>query len=105
MAKLLRNLLVATALGAAALTATPSMAQFWPDWGDGEFYDGPYRLCLMTNSAIRRAISRQGYSDIFLNVENDQRIQARATKGRWVYILLVNSCSGRVLDRKRLRPA
>lgn len=105
MSKLLRNLLVATALGASSLAATPSTAQFWPDWGDGEFYDGPYRLCLMTNSAIRRAISRQGYTDIYLNVENDQRIQARATKGNWVYILLVNSCSGRVLDRKRLRPA
>lgn len=105
MQKVLRNILMAAMLGATALGAAPAGAQFMPDWGDGEFYDGPFRLCLMTNSAIRRAISRQGYTDIFLNVENDQRIQARATKGGWVYLLLVNSCSGRVLDRQRLRPA
>jgi len=105
MQKLLRTIALATALGAAAVTAMPAQAQFFPDFGDGEFYDGPFRLCLTTNNSLRRAISRQGYSNIFLNVENEQRIEARATRGKWVYLLTVNSCSGRILDRQRLRPA
>jgi len=105
MQKLLRTIALATVLGAATVTAMPAQAQFIPDFGDGEFYDGPFRLCLMTNYSLRRAISRQGYSDIFLNVENEQRVQARATRGKWVYLLTVNTCSGRVLDRQRLRPA
>jgi hypothetical protein len=105
MSKLLKSTLLAAALLAAPVTATPGVAQFLPDFGEGEFYDGPYRLCLSTNYAIRRAISRQGYTNIYLNVENDQRIEARATKGDWVYLLNVNSCSGRVLSRQKLRPA
>jgi hypothetical protein len=105
MRKLLRPAFLALALAATAATGTPAMAQFIPDFGEGEFYDGPFRLCLSTNYAIRRAISRQGYTNIYLNVENDRRIEARATKGKWVYLLNVNSCSGRVLSRQRLRPA
>jgi hypothetical protein len=105
MNRSLRTVLTIVALTAGSLAAAPSNAQFMHDWGAGEFYDGPSRLCLSGNYSIRRAISRQGYSNIFLNVENDPRIEARATKGKWVYLLDVNSCSGRVLSRKRLRPA
>lgn len=105
MHKLLRMAVVAAALAVAPVTAQPASAQFFFDFGAGEFYDGPGRYCLTTNHAIRRAIARQGYSNIYLNVENDRRIQARATKGKWVYLLTVNSCSGRVLSRERLRPA
>lgn len=105
MHKLLRTIALGIVLGAASAIAVPAQAQFFPNFGAGEFYDGPHRLCLMTNNALRRAISRQGYSDIFLNVENEQRVEARATRGKWVYLLTVNTCSGRVLDRQRLRPA
>ncbi|RYE87158.1 MAG: hypothetical protein EOP19_04980 [Hyphomicrobiales bacterium] len=105
MQTMLRTILLATTLAAASVTAMPAQAQFYRDFGAGEFYDGPHRLCLLSNSGIRRAIARQGYTNIFLNVENDQRVQARATRGKWVYLLNVNSCSGRILERQRLRPA
>ena len=105
MQRLLRTIVIATALAAGSLAAVPAQAQFRPDFGSGEFYDGPFRLCLGMNSLIRRAIERQGYTNVYLNVEHDQRIEARATQGKWVYLLEVNACSGRVLDRKRLRPA
>lgn len=105
MQKLLRTIIVGTALVAGGMGAMPVQAQFSSDFGAGEFYDGPYRLCLGMNSLIRRAIARQGYTNIFINVEHDQRIEARATQGKWVYLLEVNACSGRVLERKRLRPA
>lgn len=108
MKKALCVLLVTALLGATGVASQPAMAQgfqFNFGVGSGEFYDGPSRLCLSGNSSIRRAISRQGYRNIYLNVENDRRIQARATRGKWVYILDVNSCSGRILSRQRLRPA
>lgn len=106
MQKLLRTLLVGATLGVGSMVAMPAQAQLFFDFGGaGEFYDGPSRLCLGTNHLIRRAISRQGYTNIYLNVEHDQRIEARATKGKWVYLLNVNACSGRILERTRLRPA
>lgn len=105
MLKLFRSIVLGSVLVAGGMVAMPAQAQFSPDFGSGEFYDGPYRLCLGMNSLIRRAIERQGYTNIYLNVEHDQRIEARATQGKWVYLLEVNACSGRVLERKRLRPA
>jgi hypothetical protein len=108
MKKALRALLLTTVLAASSGVAQPVLAQAFQfnfGFGSGEFYDGPGRLCLSGNASIRRAIARQGYKNIYLNVENDGHIQARATKGRWVYILDVNSCSGRILSRQRLRPA
>lgn len=74
-------------------------------FSDGLFLDAPARVCLVGNSALRRAIERQGYSNVYLNVPNDNRIQVRATRGKWVYLLQVNHCTGRVLDGRRLRPA
>jgi hypothetical protein len=74
-------------------------------FGDNLFLDGPSRVCLFGNGQIRRAIERQGYTKIYLNVQNGRYIQARATRGDWVYLLDVNACTGRVLDRERLRPA
>jgi hypothetical protein len=99
---------IALALGATAMTAVPSQAQgFGFSLGFGEARPGvrlPHRLCLLTSSALRREIRRQGYTDIYLNVPINQRIQVRASRGRWVYLLTVNSCTGRILDRERLRP-
>ena len=72
---------------------------------DNLFMDGPGRVCLIGNGAIRRAIEKQGYTNVYLNVQNGRHIQSRATRGRWVYLLNVNACSGRVVERQRLRPA
>ena len=101
---------LALALSASTLTGAPVQAQgfsFGFQMGDDGFFTKrrPLRLCLMTDSALRRAIRNQGYRNIYLNVANDNRIPARATRGKWVYLLRVNACTGRILDRERLRPA
>ena len=95
-------------LGAAPLPAQAQSFQFNFGFGIGSdsfFHRRPLRLCLLTDSQLRRAIRQQGYHDIFLNVANENRIQVRATKGRWVYLLRVNACTGRILSRERLRRA
>lgn len=98
---------LAAALIGGAMPAQAQAFRFNFGFGDDSFFERhrPLRLCLLTDSQLRRAIRQQGYHDIFLNVANDQRIQVRATRGDWVYLLLVNSCTGRILDRERLRPA
>jgi hypothetical protein len=98
---------VALALAAVSLAGAPAQAQGF-SFGfhigdDGFFTRRPLRLCLLTDSQLRRAIRQQGYHDIFLNVANDNRIQARATRGSWVYLLNVSTCTGRILSRERLR--
>lgn len=107
LANIARSLAVAAILAASALTTAPVQAQRF-DFG---FQFGghdrrellPHRLCLLTDSGLRRAIRRQGFEDIYLNVANNQRIQVRASRGHWVYLLTVNSCTGRVLEGRRLR--
>lgn len=98
---------IALALGATGLTGAPVQAQgfsFGFQVGtDGFFIRRPLRLCLLTDNQLRRAIRQQGYRDIFLNVANNNRIQVRATRGDWVYLLRVNACTGRILARERLR--
>jgi hypothetical protein len=103
--------LAAAALASMLFAAAPPPAQaqsFHFGFGIGSdmfFERRPLRLCLLTDSQLRRAIADQGYHHIFLNVANNNRIQARATRGDWVYLLRVNACTGRILDSERLRPA
>lgn len=91
--------LAISAIAPAAQAASPFL------FDNGLFLNGPGLVCLSGNGAIRRAIQRQGYTNVYLNVQNGRYIQARATQGRWVYLLDVNACSGRVYDRQRLRPS
>lgn len=103
MKPLIRTMLALLCLAAAAPVAQAAGPSAF--LGGGLFLDSPGRVCLIGNGAIRRAIERQGYDDVYLNVQNGRYIQARATLGRWVYLLDVNACSGRVIERERLRPA
>ena len=97
---------VAATFGSAPL---PAQAQsFFFQFGFGtedSFTHRRIRPCFMSDSQIREAVRRRGYHHIYLNVENNKRIQVRATKGDWVYLLVVSTCTGRILDRERLRPA
>jgi len=92
-----------------ALTATTipaGAAQFHFGFGtDGFGYRRPLICVELTDRQIRNAVGDQGYSHIFLNVRNDRRIQVRATRGDWVYLLRVSTCTGTVLERERLRRA
>lgn len=103
-------LVFAAALAGATVAATtPVHAQL--TFGFGFDFDGENdnfvvpRLCILTDRGLRDAIADQGYEDIFLNVPDGRRVQARARDGDWIYILEVNACTGDVLDRERLRRA
>jgi hypothetical protein len=102
-------LLTAGLLGSAVPPAQAQSFQFGFGIGSGD--DGFFerrrllRPCIMTDRQLRRTIRERGYTDIFLNVANNNRIQVRATRGDWVYLLRVNTCTGRIIERERLRPA
>jgi hypothetical protein len=102
-------LLAAVLLGSPSVPAQAQTFQFGFGVGvdGGSFFDRRrlLRPCFMTDGQLRRAIRQEGYTEIFLNVANNNRIQARATRGDWVYLLRVNTCTGRIVDRERLRPA
>jgi hypothetical protein len=92
-----------------AVTVVPASAgsmQFQFGFGtDGFGFRRPLICIELTDRQIRNAVRDQGYHNIYLNVRNDRRIQVRATRGDWVYLLRVSTCTGAILDRDRLRPA
>lgn len=104
-------LLTAALLGSAVPAAQAHGLQFNFGIGIGDSHNGFFerrrllRPCIMTDGQLRRLIRQKGYTDVFLNVANNNRIQVRATRGDWVYLLRVNTCTGRILERERLRPA
>ncbi len=111
---LLRAATLAVIVGTTALVAMPAQAQgpgmaFGLFFGSGDdddrddFY--PERAMCLTDYQIRKSVAAQGYSNIYLNVPNNKRIQVRATKGDWVYLLRFNYCTDRIESRERLRPA
>jgi hypothetical protein len=96
--------------GAWLLPVTPAQAQLSFGLGLGLKYDEKDnsvfpRLCILTDRGLRSAIEDAGYEDVFLNVPNDDLVQARARRGEWVYLLRVNACTGEIIDRERLRRA
>ncbi|MBN9311056.1 hypothetical protein [Devosia sp.] len=93
-------------LALAASAAPAGAAQFHFGFGtDGFGFRRPLICIELTDRQIRNAVRDQGYSNIYLNVSNNRRIQVRATRGDWVYLLRVSTCTGTILSRERLRPA
>lgn len=108
--KIVRAAVLAFALGAAGASALPAHAQsFHFGFGFGLEDDEDDhrllfpRLCILTDRGLRNAIADQGYEDIFLNVPVGRYVQARASRGSWVYLLKVNACTGTIVERQRLR--
>lgn len=104
------SLLRATVLGVALVASTLPVAaqnlQFQFGLGtDGFGFRRPMICVELTDRQVREAVRAQGYTNIFLNVRNDGRIQVRATRGGWVYLLRVSTCTGAILNRERLRRA
>jgi hypothetical protein len=91
----------------AVMSATvPAQAQgFGIFFGDEPRDLYPERITCMTDHEIREAVAERGYSNISLNVAMGKKIQVRATRDGWVYLLDFNYCSGRIVDRQQLRPA
>ncbi|MBK8083899.1 MAG: hypothetical protein IPK28_08705 [Devosia sp.] len=105
------SILRAAILGVAlvvssSLPAVAAPLQFQFGIGtDGFGFRRPLICIELTDHQIRAAVRAHGYRNIYLNVRNDRRIQVRATRGDWVYLLRVSTCTGAILDRDRLRPA
>jgi hypothetical protein len=116
--KTFKAAIIALALGAVAVPTLPAnAASFSFQFGNGGFFGDhgfsdhdrrgryrPHKSCL-TDYQVRQRVARNGYSNIYLNVANGQHIQVRATRGRWVYLIDFNRCTGRIEDADRLRPA
>lgn len=108
----LPRLVRAALIGSAILAVSPAYAQapgmFTGD--DDAFFDtDPYRdppFCIeISDHGLREMVAEQGFTNVYLNVRNDKRIQVRATKGKWVYLLQVSTCTGSIVYGQRLRPA
>ena len=108
--------LATLALTAALLTAATSFPAHAQSSGFGVFFGDeesdfferdffPERITCMTDRQIRDDIAARGYTDVALNVAHEKRIEVRATRDGYVYLLDFNFCSGRILDEMRLRPA
>lgn len=101
---LMRAAVIGLALGASALPVQAQGMQFQFGFGtDGFGFRRPLICVELTDRQIRNAVRDQGYSNISLNAANDRRIQVRATRGGWVYLLRVSTCTGAILGRDRLR--
>lgn len=103
ISSILRAGVLGLALAAAAVPAQAASVQFQFGEGVGFGFKRPLICVELTDRQIRNAMSEQGYSNIYLNVADNRRIQVRATKGEWVYLLRVSTCTGAILDRDRLR--
>jgi len=104
----LTALLLGAGLSAQAHAQAPGFGVFYGDeesdfFGDDAFF--PERITCMTDRQIRDDIAARGYTDVALNVAHEKRIEVRATRNGYVYLLDFNFCSGRILDEMRLRPA
>ena len=84
----------------------PAQAQrFGLFFGDERSDFRPERISCLNDHQIRQAIAEEGYHDIYLNVPMDKRVQVRASRGDWVYLLEFNYCSGEIESGKKLRRA
>ena len=102
IASILRAGVLGLTLAAAAVPAQAAGVQFQFGEGTGFGFKRPLICVELTDRQIRNAVAEQGYSHISLNVADNRRIQVRATKGEWVYLLRVSTCTGAILERDRL---
>ncbi|MGV8830864.1 MAG: hypothetical protein ACOH2N_02730 [Devosia sp.] len=123
----MRAALVSAALGASSLAAAPAFAQggslgfsmeIGGRGGDQSFgngqrrdrhndrYDGRddgYRMRCLTTREAARAISGYGYSQVEIVREwRGERLQMQAVKGKWLYSMRLDLCTGAVDNMQRI---
>jgi hypothetical protein len=105
---------VALALGGATLTAMPVQAQSGPNV-DFNFRfntpgfgfsigrpNRPDRMC-MSDREVRRDLRRDGYDEIRFFDRRGRIVQVTAELGRRDYRIAYDTCTGRIVDRDRIR--
>jgi hypothetical protein len=105
---------IAAALGLVIIAtivgvAPPAMAQvpmfpMGPPFGYPRHHFGVPVICV-TDYQLRQNLAQSGFTHIYLNAPTGRTIQARATRGRWVYLVEMDSCSGVILSVDPLRPS
>ena len=104
---------VALALGVTAVSAMPAQAQSNPSFsfsfesGNGPSFSygnrhRPQRHCL-TDRQVVRLVERDGYRRVRIYASGDRYVRVRADEGRRSYILTVDACRERIVDRDRVR--
>ena len=106
---------IAVALSLVALLAGGAIAEDdlelgfpWPDQGERYGFDfGPRSgLTCMTEYQTRQFLEdHYGFSHVLFGVFNDGEVPVKATQDGWVYLMTVNYCSGRVLEKRQFQPA
>lgn len=100
-----RMIAAVTVLGGLAGGAAPAAAQGFMFFGD-DYRRAPFSDLLCANEyQVRQMIARKGFTDIFLNARQGRYIQARATKGKWTYLIQFDRCDKAIVDVDRLRRA
>jgi hypothetical protein len=104
---------LALGVGASALIPAPAMAQsfgfsFGNDNGRFGFHIGdddnfrPGYRCVSRNR-LDDMIERQGYRHVRITDWNRRTVEAVGQRGRYLYAIEANACTGRIYDTDRLR--
>jgi hypothetical protein len=109
MTRRVGKVLAVAALAVVAALPLPALAEgtfrfgfhFGDEWSD--FPSG--RITCLTDYEIRQSVAARGYSNIYLNVPNDGRVEVKASYDGWVYLLDFDYCRDRIIEAKPLRPA
>lgn len=99
--------LMALAMAAACVAPATAQSSFGFEFGFGNrgFDPYPQRAICLTDRQIRQSIAARGFSQIALNVPNERRIQVRAVREGWVYLIDFDFCADRIRGVTQLRPA
>ena len=97
--------LVLVAVMGLGMVAPAQAQRFGIMFGDERSDFFPERISCMNDYEIRNAVRAFGFSQILLNVPDSMHVQVQATKGKWVYLLDFNYCTGQIESHRKLRPA
>jgi hypothetical protein len=116
LSKFTKAAVIALALGGSAMTAMPAQAQPSPNVDFNFRFGGPgfgfsfgtprpgrpNQYC-MSDRQVRADLRRDGYREIRFFDRRGRIVQVRAELGRRDYRIAYDTCTGRIVDRDRIR--
>ena len=91
----------ASIIGMAAMPASAGPS-FSFGFGFGSNFNDRFPVICMTDYQIRNYFADRGYSDVKLNVPNEQRIQVKASRDGATYLIRFNFCTSRIINSRRI---